>query len=200
MREIAAFIVDLLVGEPNSVEAREIRRELADSLQDDQPLLRALVSHTQIMRDVGGLTGDEAHYLIAMFTEHYTFHFPDTDPVLLELHGQMRAIEAEHGLDEDSGGFMLDEAPPEWLAVNRRWDHRLDHLWASLLCDLGEPEMAATLGLPVSDERWSAGVRSLGVRALGDEGIGDDSGKFRRGHTEPDLRSAAPARTRKPPC
>jgi hypothetical protein len=159
--EVASFVLGALIGEPDSEESGEIREELRYELQNDEPLLRALVRHTQTMRDVGALSDDEAHYLIGFFTESFTFRFSDTDAELLDLHAQMRAVEARYGLPEEEGGFLLSEAPPEWLALSQAWDRRLDHLWAALLRDLGEPEMASILNLPEHEERWAAGVRSL---------------------------------------
>ena len=166
--EVAAFVIGALLAEPDSEEAREIRAELSVDLQHDEGLMRALVRQVQTMRDLGALKHDEAHYLIGFLTERFTFRYPEEDPELMDLESGMRVIERAHGIDEDEGGFMLDEAPQDWLALSKAWDRRMHQLWSALLRELGEPEMAATLALPVFEERWAAGVRSIGIRAVDD--------------------------------
>ena len=133
----------------------DIREELWRS-GDVQPWTNAI----QLARDLGAIGPVECYALLDIVTEHAMDAVTQTDAELRGFHGQMRAIARENGLGEEED-YFLDEAPEEWLALNRRWEHRFDQLRAEMFRRVGEPGMARDILLrPDEFEARSAEGRS----------------------------------------
>lgn len=120
------------------------------------------VDAVQLARDVGALGGAESHFLLDRLTESAIGFETGTDEILVDLRDQMEAINRQHGLDEDDD-FMLDDAPSDWLELNRQWDRRFQSLREVLFRRIGEPGMARDIVLrPDEFEARSAeGWRAL---------------------------------------
>jgi hypothetical protein len=103
--------------------------------------VREVVGYVQAMRDLGTLADDAAFYLLAILTEEAMISRMDDDARLTALRDRMEAIERAAGLGEDEA-FLIDEAPAEWKAASDEWSAVFDGLWAALLRELGEREMA----------------------------------------------------------
>jgi len=114
-----------------------LRKRIATGRDD----VREVVGYVQAMRDLGTLTPDAAFYLIAILTEEAMIARLDSDARLVALRDRMHAIERASGLGEDEA-FRVGEAPEEWKAADTAWTAVFDELWAALLRELGEREMA----------------------------------------------------------
>lgn len=113
-------------------------------------LARRLITATRILRDTGQLDRAIAFHLIAYFAEWGIGEFTDKDPALRSAADRMHEIERAYGVDPEYS-FAVDEAPPEWLAINAEWDRRADELEIGLLHAVGEPDMAAMRELRPKD-------------------------------------------------
>lgn len=95
----------------------------------------------QLARDVGAVGATECYALLDIVTESAMQDLTETDAELCRLSEAMIGIQRANGLGEDEDYYM-DEAPADWLELNRRWDHRFDQLRAELFRQIGEPGMA----------------------------------------------------------
>ena len=98
-------------------------------------------SAIQLARDLAAIGRAEAYALLDVVTEEAIGPITQTDARLVELEQQMREIARADGLDDDDD-YYLDEAPADWLALNRLWDDRLARLRVELFRQVGEPAMA----------------------------------------------------------
>lgn len=142
---------------------RDIRARLAAG-ESHVPWVRA----AQLARDLDVIGEDSALYLIEIFTEEAAARSIDEDPELRDLTARMQRVEDQHGLGEDEA-FVVGEGPPEWEALNRRWNARFDQLHARLLESLDEPGAAAEMRR--HRERYSQRTA-----AGWEEMIGEDAG------------------------
>lgn len=142
---------------------RDIRGRLAAG-ESHVPWVRA----AQLARDLDVISEDAALYLVEIFTEEAAARFIDEDPELRDLTARMKRVEDEHGLGEDEA-FLVGQGPPEWEALNRRWNARFDQFHAGLLESLDEPAAAAEMRR--HRERYSQRTA-----AGWEEMIGEDAG------------------------
>ena len=122
---------------------RDLIRGIADEIVEPADVTQ-WASAIQLARDVGAVGATECYALLDIATEAAMGFLTRTDPELCRLAEAMRAIAAADGLSDDED-YYLDEAPAEWLELNRRWDHRFDQLRADLFRRIGEPGMADEL-------------------------------------------------------
>lgn len=97
-----------------------------------------LAEHAGTWRSVGAT---ECYALLDIVTEAAMQSLTQTDAKLRRLGEGMRMIQTANGLAEEED-YYLDEAPADWLELNRQWDHRFDQLRADLFRQIGEAGMA----------------------------------------------------------
>lgn len=124
----------------NTEYAQQLVRDIRELL-DTGAAIEPWSNAVQLARDLGAIGSVESYYLIDIMTEEVIGSLTDRDEILVGLRDQMDAIELEHDLGEDES-FYLDDAPPEWLALNRQWDRRFQDLHVELLRRIGEPGIA----------------------------------------------------------
>ena len=95
----------------------------------------------QLARDLGAVGVTECYALLDIVTEAAMQSLTETDAELGRLSDGMIEIQRANGLAEDDD-YYVDEAPADWLELNRQWDHRFDRLRADLFRRIGEPGMA----------------------------------------------------------
>jgi hypothetical protein len=93
-------------------------------------------------RDAGVIGAALARFLIYTFAEAALSAVIYTDPVLSALMKRIDRIREEHGLRDDED-WHVDEGPPEWNALNRRWDVAANALINSVFRRNGETELSA---------------------------------------------------------
>ncbi|MBX9929063.1 MAG: hypothetical protein K2X99_09140 [Gemmatimonadaceae bacterium] len=98
-------------------------REEADRTASPDPWLSAAA--TLLEREV--ITEDSCVYLVELFVECLTPGAMENDPELLAVQEEMDAYLRSRGLSEDHDWFV-DESPPEWRALNTRWERRDDQI------------------------------------------------------------------------
>jgi hypothetical protein len=126
-----------------TLRARELMRPIRDEIEGPADVPR-WAHAIQLARDVGALGAAECHALLDIVTESAMGALTQTDVELRRLDDAMRMIATADGLSEDED-YYVDDAPAEWLALNRQWDHRFDQLHADLFRRIGEPGMADEL-------------------------------------------------------
>lgn len=161
-----AEVLGLLIDCTGTPKEGDVNLMVSDVLMDDHELGGGMLRLVQTMRDTSAIHENEALHLFYWITEQMSFRWSATDPELTRLTEVMDAIERSHGLSE-AESFHLDDAPPEWIALSREWDRRLDTLWAEEFTRLGEPELArlARVGALHEDRRVYEGRASLRARA-----------------------------------
>ncbi len=142
-----------VVALAGTAEAREVIRDIEDDIANGTPLTR-FTRAVQLAREVGAITDENAFGLIDVMTECAFQGMIADDPVLSALEAEIAAIKRANGLEDDED-YCIDEGPPDWLALNRLWDRRMDALRVTLFRRVGEPGMAAMMLLRVDefDER-----------------------------------------------
>ena len=133
----------------NTEYARDIFGSIR-KLLDTGAAVEPWTSAVQLARDLGAVGPTESYYLIDLMIEAAIGALTGSDEVLIDLSAQMEAVERAHGLEEDED-FHLDDAPPEWTELNRRWDRRFQDLHVDLLRRIGEPGMANAFVLRPDD-------------------------------------------------
>jgi hypothetical protein len=126
-------------------EVRHVLDELSYDLArsgDVSPWTSAI----QLARDLGAIGRAEAYALLDVLTEEAIGLVTGTDARLVELEQEMREIARANGLDDDEDYYM-DEAPDDWLALNRLWDQRFAQLRVELFRQIGEPAMAVEFAI-----------------------------------------------------
>jgi hypothetical protein len=119
----------------------------------------------------GTISFDAVAYFAGRFLECISFHSSTCDAEMLRISDEMRRIEKVHGLHEDES-WSLDEAPPEWLDLNKAWDQRDDAIKIATLRALGHEDLA---DLVAKDPREFEGAGAVGYHELwGDDGEDDD--------------------------
>lgn len=129
-------------GNPDDVHS-VVEAAIADA-ERSVPLGRNWMKGVQLLRDTNAITDDAANYLLNLVLDNVMLSFTQTDPELLTLSAELHAIESAYGLGDDEA-FVLDSAPPDWLAINARWDHRFDAIRADVLRSVGEDDLARML-------------------------------------------------------
>ncbi|MEO8619462.1 MAG: hypothetical protein ABI625_00275 [bacterium] len=129
--------------------AREILRDIGDALFHGAPFT-PWTDAVQLARDVGGITDEQAFGLLDVITERALEPMIFADPLLNDLGAMLDDIQLADGLGEDEA-YHIDDAPPEWQAINLLWDQRFEAMQVALFRSVGEPRMAAMLLLR-SDE------------------------------------------------
>jgi hypothetical protein len=87
------------------------------------------------------ISEDSWYYLAEMFTECLVYRGSAEDPELVGLYAEMQAMERAHGLTEDEHWF-IDEAPPEWRALEHAWNQRADAIVNAYLRESGHADAA----------------------------------------------------------
>jgi hypothetical protein len=145
-RKAAETPFDRILGlaqHAGTVRARDLMHHISDEIEgpvDVPQWARAI----QLARDVGAVGATECYALLDIVTEEAMGFLTRTDSELHRLADAMRSIATADGLSDDED-YYLDEAPAEWLELNRQWDRRFDQLRADLFRRIGEPGMADEL-------------------------------------------------------
>jgi hypothetical protein len=150
-----------IVQHANTEYARALLGDMRE-LMETGAAIEPWSGAVQLARDVGAVGDDHAYYLLDILTESVVGLATETDEILLDFRDQMDAVERRNGLGEDDF-YLLDEAPHDWLELNRQWDRRFRELRASLFRRIGEPAMARDLVLREDEflARSQAGWRAL---------------------------------------
>jgi hypothetical protein len=122
---------------------RELIRHIGDEIEETADVAQ-WASAIQLARDLGAVGATECYALLDIVTEEAMEGLTQTDAELLRLGEEMTTIARAEGLTEDED-YYLDDAPAEWLELNRRWDQRFDLLRADLFRRIGELGMANEL-------------------------------------------------------
>lgn len=120
-----------LITEPKSARALRMLTRIRQDLDDTPepgPWLVALRSSMEC----GTIGFDTLCYLSELLTECVIFQGSAHDPELVSLHDAKVAIERAAGLSEGDTWY-IDQAPPEWRALNNRWNARADALATACL-------------------------------------------------------------------
>lgn len=133
-------VVLLMAAEANTDIAGRLLNGMRASVEQDGDAAR-WIRAVLVARDTGALGDAPSVYLLDIITEAAVGRQTDTDPILVALAAQLREIERADGLDDDEA-YLLDDAPAEWLELNRRWDSRFAQLRGALLTDSGESRLA----------------------------------------------------------
>lgn len=103
----------------------------------------AMLRAAQIARNSGGYDPNLALVQIQHALEELAEKLIDEDAELGRLHEKMCVIAEREGLADDEY-FDLDDpkTPKDWLALNGKYDERLDRIKATILKAYGEDELA----------------------------------------------------------
>lgn len=159
--------LESLVREPNLDRAhRMFARILTDLDASPDPAKWIAAARTLSERLI--LSEDTFYYFVVKFTECLVMQASANDPELVRLSSEMQAIERAGGLAEDDS-YTLDEAPPEWLALNDAWDERADYLVVEYLRTHGHADVASLMAddFEEFDARSSAGQDQLWGEDMG---------------------------------
>lgn len=119
---------------------RDLIRRITDEIVEPAQVPK-WASAIQLARDVGAVGATECYALLDIVTESAMLDLTGTDAELRRLSDGMIEIQRANGLAEDED-YYVDEAPADWLALNRQWEHRYDQLRADLFRRMGEAGMA----------------------------------------------------------
>lgn len=128
-----------MVREANEDRRHRMFERILDDLDASQavvPWLNAIAT----LRDRLIIGEPETCHLAAMFAESAMFGAV-RDPELDRIVADMQNIERENGLRPDES-YSLDDAPPDWLALNTEFESRADVLTAQLFRDGGLADLA----------------------------------------------------------
>jgi len=89
------------------------------------------------------ISEDTLYYFVELFTECLVLRGASEDPELVRIAGEMEAIERAHGLREGEY-WNLEDAPPDWLAIDEQWSRRADEIVNSYLREAGHADLAET--------------------------------------------------------
>ncbi len=132
-----------LAQHAGTYRARDLIRRIGDEIVEPADVPQ-WASAIQLARDVGAVPPAECYALLDIVTEGGMGSLTQTDAKLCRLADAMRMIATADGLSDDED-YYLDEAPAEWLELNRQWDQRFDQLRADLFRRNGEAGMANEL-------------------------------------------------------
>ncbi len=154
-------LILVLAQHANTPYAGALFADIRDVLETGAAI-EPWTSAIQLARDLGAVSADQAHFLIDRLTESVVGAATQTDDVLVDIRGQMEAVQRAHGRTDDED-FMMYDAPPEWLALSSLWDRRFQDLRVDLFRRIGEPRMASDIVLRPDDMemRSQVGWREL---------------------------------------
>jgi hypothetical protein len=130
----------------------------ADGKDKPDGILKA----AQTFRDAGRIDPDQALSMIVGAVGHLSEKTIMTDPKLNDLSDKMGVICKREGLGEDDYFTLNDpKTPKDWLALNEKYDRRVNEIEAAILKRYGEDEIAdLTLNDPGTlRRRGYAGLR-----------------------------------------
>jgi hypothetical protein len=128
-----------MVRETNEDRRHRMFERILNDL-DANPALVPWLNAVATLRDRLIIGEPETCYLASMFAESAIFGAVG-DPELDRIVADMQNIERANGLHPDES-YGLDDAPPDWLALNTEWDARSDVITAQLLRDGGLGDLA----------------------------------------------------------
>lgn len=128
-----------MVREASEDRRHRMFKRILDDL-DANPALVPWLNAVATLRDRLIIGEPETCYLASMFAESAIFGAVG-DPELDRIVADMQNIERANGLRADES-YSLDDAPPDWLALNTEWDARADVITAQLLRDGGLADLA----------------------------------------------------------
>ena len=132
-----------IVEHAGTVRARALMHRMIDEIEGPADVPQ-WASAIQLARDLGAVGATECYALLDIVTEEAVGSLTETDSELRRLTDAMRMIATADGLSDEED-YYVDEAPAEWLELNRQWDQRFDQLRADLFRRIGEPGMADEL-------------------------------------------------------
>lgn len=154
----------VFAGAPNANRIEQALEVIVDvGAYDPAPLIQS----ARILCDLGQASEDAATWFAERMLESYTQRLSGSDPELLALTAAMDDIVRREGLDPEFDDFYLDEAPADWLALNRKWDARVDAACDAQLRAAGASDFADTRSR--NPRRWDAAFARGGMELLYEE-------------------------------
>jgi hypothetical protein len=152
-------------GAPNARRIEQALEVIVDvGGYDPAPLIQS----ARILCDLGQASEDAATWFAERMLEAYTMRLSASDPELLALSDSMADIARREGLDPEEEDFSLDDAPADWLALNRKWDARAAAACDAQLRAAGATDFADTRAR--NPRRWQAAFVRGAAEVLYEEG------------------------------
>jgi hypothetical protein len=132
--------LEAIATEANRDRALRAWQRVRTDLDDTQEA-GTWIGAAHTLAERGTISDDALCYFVEILLESVTLSATSEDPELVRIEDAMRAVESAHGLAEDEFWY-LDEAPPEWVALNDQWDARTNAVAIAFLRTLGHARLA----------------------------------------------------------
>lgn len=152
--------LEAMIGEKNEDRRWRMFVRIRDDLDATQEV-PAWLNGLSTLRDRLVASNDETYFLAEILAESALFG-EHVDAELKRLVDALKAIEAADGLADDES-YFTDDAPEDWLEVNRAWDARANQVMAESMrkAGLGDVAKAFIEERAKFDERASDGRQRI---------------------------------------